>query len=123
MKMRWTIASCFAAAAIVGIAAPVHAKPACGCKQQMSRPIDELGGSGPTPRASTMPAAKALEQPNARGLAAPPPARRSLEIEFNFFGRKYSVEFTTTSELDAAKAERNAPALRPTPASTPTALG
>jgi hypothetical protein len=85
----------------------------------MNRQAEELGGGGgPTPRASASPAAKALESPSTR-----PPAKRTLEIELNFFGRRYSVEVITTSEAAPATQEHTAPAARPTPGLAPVVLG
>jgi hypothetical protein len=125
MQKRLVIASLCVFAVIVGIAQPAQAQPRCACKQQMGKQVDELGGATTSPRggnSSASSAAKALDPTSTRN-AAPPSTRRSLEIELNFFGRKYSVEFITTSELDPAKVERSLPPARPAPASTPPALG
>jgi hypothetical protein len=121
MQKRWLIAS--VCAVIVGTAAPAYAQPKCACRMNAAKAFDEGAvGTTPAPRASAAPAAKALEAPSAKPPAASP-TRRSLEIELNFFGRKYSVEFITTSELKPATLEHNAPPAPPVPASAPPVLG
>jgi hypothetical protein len=108
-------------AAIVGAATPAYAT-ACECSKPLKTQAGQDGHAGVsagTPRATPSPAVKAIE---------PPPARRSIEIEFNFFGRKYSVEFITTSDASASDVSlpipvHSAPDAPPVAEPAPAALG
>ncbi|MGL4576570.1 MAG: hypothetical protein ACRCV9_17420 [Burkholderiaceae bacterium] len=121
MRASTVMFALFAFATIVGMAPAAQAKASCGCRQQSPIAGDEGGGAVPSPNPKASP--RASGRPDGSQKAKEQPARRILEIELNFFGRRYNIELITTSPSAALTPAHSSPALPAEVAPAPAALG